>query len=99
MKIKPKSVLVNLPIYVLFDTADELPQFAANINTILHGKVRLKYEEMGKHDSRFVGLFYLDRGPDYDNLREFVKLYLVDGEEAESLRQYKEEEELTAKEE
>lgn len=94
MKIKPKKVPVSLPIYVLFDSVDEMPQFAANINTILHGKLKLKYEEMGTHDGKFIGLFYLDRGSDYDDLREFVQLFLADGEEAESLRRYKEEEEL-----
>lgn len=91
MKIKPKKVQVNLPIYVLFDTVDELPQFAANINTILHGKQKVKYEEMGAHAGQFIGLFYIDRYEEYFELREFVQLYLDDSENAKLLRAQMEE--------
>lgn len=91
MKIKPKKVQVNLPIYVLFDTVDELPQFAANINTILHGKQKVKYEEMGTHDGQFIGLFYIDRYEEYFELRDFVQRYLDDSENAKLLRAQMEE--------
>jgi hypothetical protein len=93
MKVKPKKALLDLPIYVLFNSSEEIPQFAANINTILHGKQKLKYEELGKHDGQFIGLFYIDRHDEYFELRDFVQCYLADGEESQSLRDLKEEKE------
>jgi hypothetical protein len=93
MKVKPKEVLLNLPIYLLFNSAEEIPQFAANVNAILAGKKRLKYEEMGTHDGQFIGLFYLDRHDEYFELREFVQCYMADGDESRSLRELKEERE------
>lgn len=75
MKVKPKEVMVNLPVALLFDEPWEIISFAANINTILHGKVKLKVEELGVLGGRHVGLFYLDRNPEYHQIRdEFVRL-------------------------
>lgn len=75
MKVKPKEVLVNLPVALLFDEPWEIISFAANINTILHGKVKLKVEELGSLGGRHVGLFYLDRNAEYHEIRdEFVRL-------------------------
>jgi hypothetical protein len=91
MKIKPKKVLVDLPIYLLFETLDEVPQFAAHINAILHGKMKAKYEDMGSHAGQFIGLFYLERNDEYHDLREFVRCYVADGEEARMLRETLEE--------
>lgn len=75
MKVKPKEVMVNLPVALLFDESWEIISFAANINTILHGKVKLKVEELGSLGGRHVGLFYLDRNSEYHEIRdEFVRL-------------------------
>ena len=75
MKVKPKEVLVNLPVALLFDEPWEIISFAANINTILHGKVKLKVEELGSLGGRHVGIFYLDRNAEYHEIRdEFVRL-------------------------
>lgn len=75
MKVKPKEVLVNLPVALLFDEPWEIISFAANINTILHGKVKLKVEELGTLGGRHVGIFYLDRNAEYHEIRdEFVRL-------------------------
>lgn len=75
MKVKPKEVMVNLPVALLFDESWEIISFAANINTILHGKVKLKVEELGTLGGRHVGLFYLDRNNEYHEIRdEFVRL-------------------------
>lgn len=75
MKVKPKDVLVNLPIALLFDEPWEIASFAANINTILHGKVRLKSEDLGRLGGRYVGLFYLQRNNECQEIRdEFVRL-------------------------
>jgi hypothetical protein len=75
MKVKPKEVMVNLPVALLFDEPWEIISFAANINTILHGKVKLKVEELGTLGGRHVGIFYLDRNGEYHQIRdEFVRL-------------------------
>ena len=75
MKIKPKEILVNLPVALLFNEPWEVASFASNINTILHGKVRLKAEELGVLGNRFVGLFYLQRNNEYHQIRdEFLRL-------------------------
>lgn len=75
MKIKPKEVLLNLPVALLFDEPWEIASFAANINTILHGKVRLKAEELGVLGGRHVGLFYLQRNNESQEIHdEFIRL-------------------------
>jgi hypothetical protein len=75
MKVKPKEVLLNLPVALLFDASDEIAAFAASINTILHGKVRLKAEELGILGGRHVGLFYLQRNNESQQIHdEFMRL-------------------------
>lgn len=75
MKTKPKEVFVNLPIVLLFNTEDEIPQLASGFNTFLHGKVKLKYETLGALNGQYVGLFYLQRNDEFHQLRdEFVRL-------------------------
>lgn len=75
MKVKPKEVFVNLPVALLFNTEDEIPQLASGFNTFLHGKVRLKYETIGELNGQWVGLFYLQRNDESQQLRdEFVRL-------------------------
>lgn len=75
MKVKPKEVLLNLPVALLFDEPWEIASFAANINTILHGKVRLKAEELGALGGRYVGLFYLQRNNESQEIHdEFMRL-------------------------
>lgn len=75
MRVKPKEVLINLPVALLFDESWEISSFAANINTILHGKVKVKLEEIGMLGGRYVGLFYLQRNDEYHQIRdEFVRL-------------------------
>lgn len=75
MKVKPKEVMVNLPVALLFDEPWEIISFAANINTILHGKIKLKVEELGVLGGRNVGIFYLERNGEYHEIRdEFTRL-------------------------
>ena len=75
MKVKPKEVLLNLPVALLFDESWEIQSFAANINTVLHGKVRLKTEELGMLGGRQVGLFYLQRDLESQQIHdEFIRL-------------------------
>lgn len=75
MKVKPKEVLVNLPVAFLFDEPWEIASFAANINAILHGKVRLKAEDLGVLGGRYVGLFYLQRNGESQEIHdEFMRL-------------------------
>lgn len=75
MKVKPKEVMLNLPIALLFSTQDEVAQFAANINTLIHGKVKVKVEDVGVLGGQYVSIFYLQRNNEYSELREeFVQL-------------------------
>lgn len=84
MKIKPKEILVNVPIVLTFDDENKIPEFAANINTLINGKVKIKYEELGELGGQFVGLFYINRNDEFTELRlEFRKLI-----EAEELGRY-----------
>jgi len=78
MKIKPKEVMVNLPVYFSFSDSDKVAEFATNINSILHGKQRVKYDELGIHDEQIVAIFYLYRDKEFAELKEFVKTYLID---------------------
>lgn len=73
MKVKPKELLVNLPIVLLFDDYHQIPDFASNINQIIHGKVKVKCEELGLLGSKYVGIFYLDRNDEFHDLREKFK--------------------------
>lgn len=69
MKVKPKEVLLNLPTVIMFGDYHEIPNFASNINQVLHGKVKVKYEELGQLAGQYVGLFYLQRNDEFDDLR------------------------------
>lgn len=83
MKIKPKDIQVNLPIALTFKNADEIPAFASTINTIIHGKVRVKCDEVGFLDGQYIGIFYLQRNSEYQDLREsFVNL--IEAEEVKN---------------
>lgn len=83
MKIKPKEVLVNLPIVLQFTDYHELPEFASNINQLLHGKVKVKYEELGVLGSKYIGIFYLQRNDEFTELRKEFKT-MIEQEEMEA---------------
>lgn len=75
MKVKPKEVLANLPIVLTFTHEGEDAALASGFNTFLHGKVRLKYESLGKLNDQYVSIFYLQRNGEYNSLREqFVNI-------------------------
>lgn len=75
MKVKPKEVMLNLPTVLLFNNADDIPELASNANTFIHGKVKIKYEELGSLNGQFVAIFYLQRNDEYHQIRgEFMKL-------------------------
>jgi hypothetical protein len=75
MRVKPKEVMLNLPIVLLFDQEYKIPEFAANINQLVHGKVKVKYEDLGVLGEQSVGLFYLQRNDEFSQLRqEFVEM-------------------------
>ena len=87
MKVKPKEVMLNLPIALLFSTQDEVAQFAANINTLIHGKVKVKVEDVGVLGGQYVSIFYLQRNDEYHQLRdEFIGL--IEAEEMAAQRDY-----------
>lgn len=75
MKVKPKEVLVNLPVVLTFDSEDEVVQMAAAFNTFIHGKVKMKYEVLGLLGGQTVGLFYIQRNNESQELRDdFMRL-------------------------
>jgi len=85
MKVRPKEVMVNLPAVHFFDSEGEDAQLAANFNTFVHGKVRLKYEFLGTIGAQLVSIFYLQRNDEFSQLREeFMRLIENDLMERES---------------
>jgi len=83
MKVKPKEIQVNLPSVFKFKTEDEIHAFASNINSIIAGKVLMKYEELGSLGGELVAIFYLQRNNEFSELREsFMKL--IEKEEIET---------------
>lgn len=73
MKVKPKKILVNLPIVLLFRDYHEIPAFSSNLNTIINGKIKIKYEELGVLGGQYVAIFYLDRYSEFQQLRSEFK--------------------------
>jgi hypothetical protein len=85
MKVKPKEVLLNLPIVLLFQQSSEIAGFASNINQLINGKIKVKYEELGILGEQHIGLFYLNRNDEFDELRQdFITLI-----EQEEIRNHK----------
>lgn len=75
MKAKPKEIMVNLPAVHLFACEEEIPALAAAINTIIHGKVKIKCETLGVLGGQYVGLFYVQRNNESQEMRdEFMEL-------------------------
>ena len=75
MKVKPKKIMVNLPIVLMFDDEEGISKFASNINTLIHGKVKVKCETLGMLNNQYVGIFYLQRHDEFSQLREqFVSM-------------------------
>lgn len=79
MKVKPKEIMVNLPIVLLFDQLEEADTFASNINTLIHGKVRLKKDVLGMLTGKHMAIFYLYRNDEYTYLcDEFRRLEQIE---------------------
>lgn len=70
MKAKPKEVLVNLPAVHLLSSEDEVSSLAAAVNTFIHGKVKIKCEVLGLLGGQTVGLFYLQRNGESQDMRD-----------------------------
>lgn len=75
MKVKPKEIMVVLPAAHLFQSEEEMASFASAINTIIHGKVKIKYEMLGQLGGQCVGLFYIQRNSESQEIHdEFIRL-------------------------
>ena len=73
--MKSKEVMVNLPCTLMLSNEDEAASTAAGFNTFVHGKVKMKYEILGKLGGQTVALFYMQRNNESQDLRnEFMKL-------------------------
>lgn len=82
MKVKPKEALLNLPMVLQFSTIDELNQLASNINQFIHGKVKIKYDELGYLNDNIIAIFYFQRNNEYTELKDSF-MVLIDQEEME----------------
>lgn len=80
MKVKPKDIQVNLPAVLMFDDQDLIAHQAAAVNTFIHGKVKIKYEELGMLGGQYVGIFYIQRNDEFTELRESF-MTLIENEE------------------
>lgn len=69
MKVKPKEVLVNIPVVYTLPDENDNAMLASNFNTFLHGKVRLKYDYLGKLGDQYVSIFYFHRNDEFHELR------------------------------
>jgi hypothetical protein len=83
MKVKPKDIQVNLPAVLMFDDQDSVAHQAAAVNTFIHGKVKIKYEELGMLGGQYVGIFYIQRNDEFTELRESF-MTLIENEEVEN---------------
>lgn len=73
--MKPKEILVDLPAVHIFSTEDEISALAAAANTFVHGKVKIKCETVGILGGQFVGLFYIQRNSESQEMRDkFIQL-------------------------
>lgn len=79
-KVKPKEILVDLPSIIPFDSIDETNQFVASINSIIHGKVKLKFQDLGKLNDKHMCIVYLQRNIEYQKLYDSFR-QLIDSEE------------------
>lgn len=76
--------MVNLPAVHLFASPEEIPELAAAINTIIHGKVKIKCEDLGILGGQHVGLFYIQRNMESQQLHdEFIQM--INNEEEQEL--------------
>ena len=80
MRVKPKDIQVNLPAVLLFDNQDAIAGQASAVNTFIHGKVKIKYEELGTLGGQYVGIFYIQRNDEFAELRESF-MTLIENEE------------------
>lgn len=74
--------MLNLPITLMFRDYHEIPEFAANINQLVHGKVKIKYEELGVLGGQYVGLFYMQRNDEFSEMRQEFKQMIEEEEQA-----------------
>lgn len=90
MKFKPKEVQVNLPTVLTFQSEDEIVEMASAFNTFIHGKVKMKYEVLGTLGGQHVGLFYIQRNNESQQLRdEFMVAINAEEEAAHAAEQAK----------
>lgn len=87
MKFKPKEIMVNLPTVLTFSSEDEVVEMASAFNTFVHGKVKMKYEVLGTLGGQYVGLFYIQRNNESQQLRdEFVDAINQEEEQTHQLK-------------
>ena len=63
-----------------------MASFASAINTIIHGKVKIKYEMLGQLGGQYVGLFYIQRNNESQEIHDEFRR-LIEAEESNTLGQ------------
>jgi hypothetical protein len=84
-KIKPKEVLVNLPAAHLFNSEEEITNFVFAINSILTGKRRIKYDNLGLLGQQYVAVIYLERNKESQDIHDQFATLIEQEEIAETL--------------
>jgi hypothetical protein len=84
MHIKPTQISVTLPTTLFCKNEEEVAKFAADINSIIFGKVKIKYTGMGMISDKYVGILYLQRNQEYQKLYDEFR-QLIEDQEIEKL--------------
>ena len=79
-KVNIESISVTMPMVRLFQSEDEVSSLAAAVNTIIVSKIKIKCETLGTLGGQFVGLFYLQRNHDSQQLHDQF-MQLIESEE------------------
>ena len=82
-KIKPKSVLLNLPSILSFQDYHEIRNMEDNFNELTVGRTRIKSEELGFYDGSYQAIFYLKKDKDYKQMVKEMYLFLKEADEEE----------------
>lgn len=79
MKVKPKQVLVNVPVILTFYDYHEIRHVEDYFNEVFSGKNKIKSEELQSCNEEYAAIFYFKKDKEYTQL---VKEYAKNNKEA-----------------
>lgn len=71
MKIKPKSVLLNLPAILTFSDYHEIAPMRDYFNELIGGKLKIRSKELN-YNGGYEAVFYIKQDEEY---KRFIKAY------------------------